>query len=249
MVAENEWSYNGLLFGYGSPIKVVNVDGLYDADIRSSSQPKSVDHGSYISARFFDEKKIVISGHVHSEEQANFSSEVAALRRAFVPVDAILPLTFKLPGETERLVYCLPQKRRMPQDTDFIQNKLAKWTVELLAGDPRVYSTVEKLLAGAGIASNEGDFSTLPIITISGPSTNPLITNTTTGESIQVMKTLIAGQVLVLDFPAKTVKLDGVSVYDSLGSGFSWFPLRPGDNAITVSGGGTFETRWRDAWV
>lgn len=75
-----------------------------------------------------------------------------------------------------------------------------------------------------------------PVWTIVGPGENPTITNHTTGESITLVKTLIAGDVLVIDTSplAKTVILNGANAYQYLTAASTLFSLAHGVNDLSV---------------
>lgn len=100
-------------------------------------------------------------------------------------------------------------------------------------------------LSGASIGSgfsifNGGDVESYPVFTISGPGTNPTLTNTTTGKSIAATITLTAGQSLIIDTQAKTVKReDGSNQFSVLSFGSALWTLATGQNAITLSMSGT----------
>ena len=104
--------------------------------------------------------------------------------------------------------------------------------------------------SGAGTFSinNTGDdVITRGIILVSGASTDPTITNTTTGESIAYDGTVGAGETLQIDIGAMQVWLDGTDAYAdiTLGSNQTRFmSLAVGTNSITFAGGGTLRWHW-----
>lgn len=250
MVAERGFEYNGLALGSGTKFGVVEAEGIYDMDAKYSDLPKPQDHGSFISARLALAKVIVLTGNLSDISAAEFATRIGLLRKATQPQTIIRSLAFRFPGESERLIYCTPRRRHLPIDIHYVQSNFATWIVEFLAGDPRVYSIVEGELDGAGIASNEGDFPTPPAIIIRGPSSNPTITKVNTGEVIRVATEVPTGQDLMINVSEKTVKLNGVSIYGSYDQSVSsWFQLDPGDNELSLTGGGIIETRWRHAWI
>ncbi len=93
-----------------------------------------------------------------------------------------------------------------------------------------------------------GTWEEYPIITITGPLSNPIITNTTTNEKIQINRNILAGEHVIIDlrFGFKTVELDdGTNIIGdvSTDSDLTSFHLEPdpgavnGDNVITATGG------------
>ena len=101
------------------------------------------------------------------------------------------------------------------------------------------------LAAGTTIITNTGEQSP-PIITITGPGDVIQLTNYTTGDVIYFRDcTLVAGEVLTIDFrPDKhsiTSSVEGNALHHTLpGSSLSWL-LAPGENIISLYAG-TFPT-------
>lgn len=89
-------------------------------------------------------------------------------------------------------------------------------------------------------ANNEGDIPVYPIgISINGPVNNPKITNTTTGEFIQVnVNAALSSNVLSIayDKDSLRVELDGISVLDQVTATSTYFKIEPGSNVFTLTG-------------
>jgi hypothetical protein len=109
--------------------------------------------------------------------------------------------------------------------------------------------------SATSVANNRGDLPSYPErITVYGPVSNPVITNETTGEFIQV-NTNVASPTNVLQIrynkDSVIVELDGNSVLGSTSG--TYFKLQPGGNQITLSGasvgsGAYVEVAYRDSW-
>jgi hypothetical protein len=103
--------------------------------------------------------------------------------------------------------------------------------------------------------TNNGDMTAWPTVTIKGYIENPIITNSTTGEQIQLEVVIPEGQSLVIDFKNHAIKLNGAYAYDSLVFANSeWWGIEPGANTIAVSGEyGTataeLEVAWQDTFI
>lgn len=106
---------------------------------------------------------------------------------------------------------------------------------------------------GSGSATNAGNVSTYPTLTLRGQLTNPYILNSATGESFQLNRTIAVGETVVVDMAEKTVTLNGTSSLLSLkASDSTWWALQPGINPISFSTGssgdtGTLEVTWSNA--
>lgn len=89
-------------------------------------------------------------------------------------------------------------------------------------------------------ANNEGDVPVYPIsININGPVNNPKVTNTTTGEYIQVNTNLATSSnrlVITYDKDTLSVEADGVSVLNLVTSGSTYFKIPPGSNIFSLTG-------------
>lgn len=104
--------------------------------------------------------------------------------------------------------------------------------------------------------TNAGNHDAPPVITITGPTTSPKITNVTTGKLIVLTGlTLTAGQSVVIDVNKRTIKRnDGTDLSGYFGSGSSWWVLGPGSNSITFVDAtqsqiqATAQIQWRDTY-
>lgn len=106
-------------------------------------------------------------------------------------------------------------------------------------------------------ADNNGDLSTYPVgITIRGPVNAPKITNTTTGEFIQVNTNLASTSNflrIAYDKDSLSVEKDGVSVLNDVTDGSTYFKIRPGSNDLQLNGssigaGAYMQLSYRDAF-
>jgi hypothetical protein len=70
MVAEWEYSYNGLTFGGATDFGVQSVEGLSPPDSRESVIEKAESHGSFIYAPFVTERRITFEGDILAEQRA-----------------------------------------------------------------------------------------------------------------------------------------------------------------------------------
>ena len=162
-------------------------------------------------------------------------------------------------------------------------HKVHSYLIEFKAPDWRFYSQTLKtydltqtvLRAGASIPAsipwaipastdpmtelnniiiNEGNETTDPVFTITGPGTEFTITNQTTNQSLVLDRTLVSEDEVVIDVKNRTVVLNGnTNVYPDV-SGDFW-SLIPGENELRffVSSGLTVDTNlnvsYRDAYA
>lgn len=115
-----------------------------------------------------------------------------------------------------------------------------------VASGSAVYAFEYPIIFGASTSSvsadanNEGDVPVYPVsINIHGPVNNPKITNTTTGDYIQVSCNVALSSnelVIAYDKDSLRVELDGVSVLDDVTSGSTYFKIPPGNNIFELTG-------------
>jgi hypothetical protein len=138
----------------------------------------------------------------------------------------------------------------------------------MIAADPRILRASTSNAAGAVVttetgsvsAKNDGNAPAPAVVTVragaGGTVTGPInLRNLATGQAVRVDLNLSASQVLVVDFRARTVTVDGGNRYDAVNfAASSWWDLAPGDNplrvvAAAITGAPTFDVSWRDAWL
>lgn len=106
-------------------------------------------------------------------------------------------------------------------------------------------------------ANNVGNIPSYPTaVTVVGPATNPIVTNTSTGESFQVNVTLSTGSdvlTLIYDKDTFTITKNGVNVASLLTNTSVLWKLHPGDNVIQLSGtlstGAYATVTYYDSWA
>lgn len=90
-----------------------------------------------------------------------------------------------------------------------------------------------------GTLNNTGDLATFPTITVYGPVTTPRITNSTTGEYIEVGVTLATSSdslIITYDQDSLSFTQAGNTVLSNLTSTSTLFKLRTGTNNLSFSG-------------
>jgi len=122
---------------------------------------------------------------------------------------------------------------------------------------PKIPFQLYEITLPTATCENAGTFDTPPVITITGPTTSPKVTNVTTGKYIQLTGLPLAdGESVIIDVAAGTIELDdGTDASAYFAAGSSWFVLVPGENEITlldatpsvVEAG--LEVEWRDSWL
>lgn len=82
----------------------------------------------------------------------------------------------------------------------------------------------------------DGVDSAEPIWTVTGPATNPTLTNITTGQTIEWTGTVPSGQTLIVNMDEMTASLEGANVFQFITG--TWVTLQAGNNRISYSATG-----------
>ena len=100
---------------------------------------------------------------------------------------------------------------------------------------------------------NSGTIETRPVITVSGPITNPSVVNAVTAQAITFTGLELAStDQLIISTDARQAYLDGVFTPADIDSG--WWTLTPGETQVFLtgenfSGGGSITVAWSSAWA
>lgn len=121
--------------------------------------------------------------------------------------------------------------------------RLFTLNIEFRAPEPFLLGPEQSVSIDTGTADvqNLGTAPVSPVVTVRGPMADPVITNTTTGQVIELGVNLGAEDSVVIDCDKFTAVKGDLSVIGVLGADFlaGGFSLAPGMNTITVEGTGT----------
>lgn len=251
---------------------VSGLDGDGGPPMHGQVVPSAGDHGGWATPQFAGPRLLTLT-------VTAMAPTVAARDVARAQIYGALPISDLA---TLRIDEPIPKQMLVRRSGEIPETKLTdtdvRFTIGLVAPDPRKYSTVlhqataTQASAAAGLAppltppftlpagappmavavTNAGSFETRPTITIAGPITGPAVVNQTTGAAVSFSgMTLAAGDQLVVDLLAKQSYLNGV--YRTADVSSSWWSLPPGTTTVQVTGtgstGSTMTVAWRDAWI
>ena len=250
-----------LELGTGTPYIVTDWAGYGIQGLRTSDDPRPMDHGSDVGPEYLNSRVLTLKVTARGESASGCAGSVDALLAAWF-LDSTLDgygarrqLSLKMPGYAERLLFGRP--RRNTFDMTRINGRRADGELEFFAPDPRWYSaTLHSVVMGlsqatsgrgynrsynygyGGAVSNDtflinnaGTFPTLPTIVITGPVSNPTIVNTTTGQTIKFLITLDTLDTLTVNFAERTVMLNSTASRYYTKVG-DFFELKKGDNSL-----------------
>lgn len=252
--------------GAGSPYQILDVDGLEALpDLSVQDDNRGYNDGMFSGRDFLRGRSItmnmlILAGGGNSAFQ-NFELFQAALN---VQQSGTTAMNFQLSvNDTEKVINVRVRGRRATIDPEYTFGFI-KAQITLFAPDPRYYSAtvttgtmspstplgrtynrIYNLLYGGGSLTtslavvNTGWATTYPTITITGPVTNPVIGNLTTGQSITVNTSLTNTDSLVINLYDKLVTLNGNSARNLLAGNSQWFGAPPGTSNFYFTGTNT----------
>ena len=243
---------------------VEEITGLDGADVRESSELIVEGDGGRHFSFYHGRRPITLSGPINpSVFGLEANRNITRLLRATNALRTDAKLRWTATGGVP--VEIAVRRSSSPRISG---NRVKTYLVGLIAADPRIYSQTTNTLSGAlalsgGLATggplavtNAGSTPTNPTLTVSGPISNPVFTNITTGKVLSLTTTIAASNSVTIDFGARTiVNQAGTSVYSTLNYTTSeWWNLASGTNSVKVTGtwtvaGGVFTVGWKDAWL
>lgn len=274
-----QYEFRGFKFGSGTDYQTELVEGILGLPTAvTNDDEKQEDHGMHPGQDLLSGRDIQISMNIFGDMGEDIEmkiSKAAAVfqvtkRQTFVEFEFVT----RRPGKERRFARARARRAAFPSNYDTARG-LARGVVELFATDPRFWSAQEYAAAvplaigattGQAVVLMGGDFEdgSDPIITITGPCTNPILQNATDGN--RQFRTTGAGGVgslvmgaadtLVVDFRTGDVKLNGVDAYQYVKADSQWWVLLPGNNTFVYSreagntgASSTATLRWRDAFT
>lgn len=249
------------------------ITGLGSPSPRSEVTDRARRHGQVNRTAFYSGRTLDVQGRLvvpyggESSNVLDFLDDVKGL----LALDTDVKVIFRRRGLTSDEF--VTARVASPVELEYVPRNadVLTWAVQLLAGDPRMYTDVLQdesydpaavtaldglefpivfpLVFGADVtaglleAVNGGNFITPPVITIRGPVTDPTVENTTSERSIVTAGlTLSTGDTIEIDVGERSVMFAGGSRPDFIDAGETlWWELEPGTNVIRMTGTGMVE--------
>lgn len=270
LTANQQW-FGGLTIGRGTVLGFQKVEGLDMPDIRTGDAGRPRTRGMFKGLDLLGGRQITLTGKLVPTVELYDSWE--ALANATVPGGVTeTPFFFNLPTFGTLVSMVRVRKRSMPIDLQAAIGNPINVALMFAASDPALYGlTVSQSVspppsltgytypktynasygggssAGALSVVNPGNVDCPAIMTITGPCTNPSVTNASIpgAPTLAFNLTLNAGDTLVLDTDMSTAtyftsgSTFGSSRNADRAAGSQWFTIWPanGENGTTVAGG------------
>lgn len=275
-----QFGFNGWLFGgAGQGVQVLAVDGLESQpDLRVQDDIRGYLDGYFSGRDFLNGRNLTFTLQVMNDANGSMQTYLAQLKANLTPQQTGTgSLQFILPGRNLQLLNARVRKREIVLDPEYVYGRSIAH-VEMFCPDPRIYDNATQTLnltpssglgrvydriynlvyntgvaGNSGTATNNGNTTTWPTFTITGPCTNPVVLNSTTSAAISFVVTMSGNDVLVIDPELRSVTLNGVSARNLLLNSSTWWGLPPGSTTIGFSAqsssGATLAATWRNAYI
>lgn len=258
---------------------VTDITGLDSADVIESVE-ENVESDGAVHGKFFSGRRpIVLESLIY--KHTSVADRNQKLQRLTAAVNALrLDGVIRWTPQGYEEMFCSYRKQQRTQ----IQGAWNKQVqASLISADPRIESVAkyEQTLTASGTGTagrsydrsynvnydwapargsltvtNTGDGNAAPIITLSGDLNNPAIQNLTTEQELSLNIDLATSDVLVIDFKARTLTLNGnTALYSPVEMTRSWWwDLIPGANSIQLlaasyTGSPTMKVTHRNTWL
>jgi hypothetical protein len=270
IVTEYQYEFDGLVIGSGTDFVVEKVSGLLGSPaVRNTDTDKFNRHGATPGVPSYQKRTIGIDGAILGiagediEEKILLANATFQLprRRFRVPNKKFV---FYRPGQVKKFVWARAERRDI--DSEFLTARgLAKFSIDMVAPDPLIYSLDEhvvELTLDVGETNGQievwqrGDLAdgAEPIIEIDGPATDAIITSATDdNREIKLEGDIDVAETFTLDTGLLEADLDGADAFSMVRNDSQYWALLPGRNIISYQRTGSaaisrLRIRWRDTW-
>jgi len=248
--------------GQTSSTKVKEWSGLGMAPLEHFVQGLPWEHRRYHRGLKFKPRVVQLAVWDFRATASEQDARQTALLAALNPDRGEGTLKIVLDDGTIRYLDCYVQ-----EGPDFASSDRPRWggsqfyTVRFVALDPFLYDPDQKSASASFNGStavtftcaNGGHIDTYPIITLSGPVTNPKVTLVATGEYIELSYDLASGDTITIDCEAGTIYLNGsTDLIDKLTKPSTFFSLPRGSQILKLTasaGTGSATVAWYDKFL
>jgi phage-related protein len=277
------FAFNGFVFGgSNSPYQIIAVDGLEGLPtLRVQDANRGYLDGMFTGRDFLSGRTIKIQMLILAGNGLSAFQNFGLLQTNLIPQQTgTTPLQFQLsPNTALQFINARVRSRKTLVDPEFTYGFI-KAEYEFFCPDPRYYDNttqtatmtystptgrtyprVYPLTYGGGSntqsvqVTNSGWTNTYPQITIYGPVTNPVVGNSTTGQSLNFNYTMAQSDIITIDLQYRTILLNGTPARNLLLGSSTWFAAQPGVNQFYFVGTGTTygitnaTVQWNNAYI
>lgn len=266
-LANYQFQFGSFVFGgSGSPYQILDVDGLESLPaIRNQDDYKGANDGMFSGRDYLSARDLTFTMNVFADSVETAHQNWALFKTALnYQQQGTTALRFQTsPTDSQKVIYTRVRGRKASIDPEFTFGYI-RAQITMFAPDPRYYDDVTQSLTltsslavgrtynrtynlvygggsqtSIGTVTNSGWATTSPVITITGPATNPTIGSVTQSAYLTLNATLTATDTLVIDLGNKTVLLNGSSARNLIAAGSEWFDAPAGSSTYSFSASGT----------
>ena len=247
------------------------IQGFDAPDYRETMYDKPGEDGSVLSSLFYGSRTITLTGHINAQATAaQYEALRRALASACAvqrdvngqPKSSVINVTTR--GGSSYFLNVFPRKPTFDYEyattSNFLLHFVSADSVIYGAGQissgsimrptgggfilPFILPVASATTTGGSVTvANSGNSTALPIVTLTGPLTNPYVQNSATGTFVQLNYTIPGGSFVMIDMANKTVMLNGNStILSTRTTDSDWWGILPGTNSISLSTGSTSNT-------
>lgn len=224
------------------------LDGL---DAQGGPRDHETADGGFEAPVYLSRRKITLEGLIMARDKRELWQMCDRLAKVCTTSRySVLVVTEEALGLSRQVRVC---RLRKPQITPQESRMVAVFTLELESPSAPKLSTVDSVVQlGMGATEplvNQGDYPADLAATMTGPLVNPVLT--WPGGRWVYTGTIPDGETRTVDFTERDIVNPASSQSYRLSAAGVWPVVRPGqgDFALSGSGSGSVELRWRSAWI
>lgn len=262
-LANYTFQFGSFTIGAGTPFQVISVDGLESLpELRVQDDNRGYNDGMFTGRDFLSGRTLTFAINTFAGNSNNAQQNFQLLQNALIPQSSgTTTMQFLLsPSDSEVQIAARVRSRQTTLDPDYTYGYIRS-VITMFCPDPRYYSntattgtmTVQPALGrtynkifnytyGGGsvvnslTVTNNGNWTTYPVITINGPITNPTVGNVTTGQYMTINGSYTNTDIIVIDLNQKLVTLNGTTARNLVAGNSQWFGAAPGVSNFYFTG-------------
>lgn len=245
---------------------LISIDGLGSPSPKKETISRSRAHGEIDLTLYYTGRVLSLVGYIYGPDMPTINTKLDTFKSKLqLGSDHLLKFRRLGMADDEQLAVRVASSVDIGMQSGAVQ--AIKWSMDLLAPDPRLYTSTERSgsydptagAAGSGFSfplvfplvfagdalthlelTNQGNFPTPGVFTIEGPVTNPALDNDTTDQTFSTKGLILAsGESAIIDMSRKSFSVQGVNRMDFVDSADTvWFDLIPGVNEMRLRGSG-----------
>ena len=221
-------------------VDLYDIKGLDTPQFEANIDSISGQHGGTVSVAFMPHRLIVGEGILFASPNT-IDATLNTLVSNFLPDNMEYPFWFTESDGTLR--YCLGKSLGLRHNLDRGRSRgESPLQFQIACQDPRKYvdNANQTMVANTNYTpANAGNIETYPIFTVTGAWSTISFTNNTQAKTVTLTRASVAGDVVVVDFRKRSVRVNGILMSSIVTTGGWWAIPAGGGQTVkyTVTGG------------